>query len=79
MDTCMDGSPIRELQDEEIERVAAGLTLGTGPTGIFSAGNVAAGLRLVGGIGLLATSAKFGWDLGTYGYKSYTSYKYSTR
>ncbi len=69
---------IRELDVREINLVSGGFAFGTGLGGIFSPRNVSAALRLGGGIGLVYSSFKIGWDIGSYGYKAYNRYKYNS-
>jgi hypothetical protein len=80
MQNTISGNQIRELELRETELVGGGaIELGTGAKGLFSARNVAGALRLAGGLGLLYQAGKLGWDLGSWGYNSYTRYKYSSR
>ncbi len=79
MELCINEDQVRELSKNEINLVSGGLNFGTGATGIFSAGNVAAGIRLAGGIGLVYSSYRIGWDIGGYLYSSYNRYKYNIR
>lgn len=79
MQTMLNQIKIRELDESEISLVNGGIALGTGPTGIFSTANLANAVRLGGGLTLLYQSGKLGWDIGSWGYKTYIRYKYSAR
>jgi hypothetical protein len=70
---------VRELNNNEIDLVNGGLDFGTGPGGIFSLRNVTRAVRFAGGLGLLYQSGQLGYDLGSWGYNTYTRYKYSSR
>ncbi len=72
-------SKIRRLQAYELENVCGGFEYGTGARGIFSSRNFLRASRLAGSLGLLYGAYQVGYDIGTYGYKTYTSYKYSSR
>jgi hypothetical protein len=71
-------SEIRELDDSEINLVNGGIALGTGPTGIFSATNIATAGRLVTGLGYLGGAFTFGFAVGNWGYSSFSRYRYNS-
>ncbi|MFT7459864.1 MAG: hypothetical protein ACI909_002547 [Planctomycetota bacterium] len=79
MELMLKNEKIRELNIGELSLVGGGISLGTGTGGIFGAAGVGAALRLAGGLGLLYQSGKFGWDLGSWGYNTYTNYRYHRR
>lgn len=77
MESCVYKNQIREINDSELNLVSGGSSLGVG--GLFGVKSVAAALRVAGGVGLLYQSASIGWDIGSWGYNTYTNYRYNSR
>ncbi len=78
MELYVNKDQIRELSKRELGLISGGIGLGTGATGIFSIANIAAAGRLVSGLGYLGGAFSFGYAIGTYGYRTYSRYKYNT-
>ncbi len=70
---------MRKLNESELDEVYGGLDFGTGGRGLFSPNNILKAARFSGGVGFVYSSFKLGWDIGSYGYSTYSRYKYSTR
>lgn len=79
MEICINTDQIRELDEDRLSMVSGGFNFGTGPGGIFSPKNLGAAGRFAGGVGLLYTSFRVGWDIGSYGYTAWSRYKYNSR
>ena len=79
MEKTTQAEQIRELDERELALVSGGINLGAGTGGLFSVNNFLAASRVAGGAGLLYQSFKIGWDIGSYGYNAYTSYRTSSR
>jgi hypothetical protein len=79
MELCLNHKEISEMRTDELELVSGGRKWGTGRREIFSARNIAAGLRLAGAIGLVYSSYQFGHAIGSFGYSSYNYVRYGSK
>ena len=78
MELCLNREQIRELDVSELKLVSGGI-FGTGYGGMFGPANIAAAGRLVSGLGYLGGAFSIGFAIGTFGYRTYTRYKYNIR
>ena len=80
MELCLNSKEIAELKVDELELVNGGRRrFGTGRGGIFSARNIAGGLRFAGGLGLLYSSYNVGYSIGSFGYSTYSNFRYGRK